>query len=157
MGITYKVVSKGNQFQEVMKNITVVHGENVEVGHFAESGTHYSGYSYPQLMEIHHFGSLGHVSRPVLNVLFHKYFNMDSPKVRAAINDWGNEPPTPSSLNRMLNMLGEVLMEAEKDIFGNPAEIGPVTSNPTPLVLTHDLVDNTSYRTSIDKVIKGGA
>lgn len=156
MSITYKVVSKGNQFEEVMRKIAAVDGENVEVGHFAESGNHYSGFTYPQLMEIHHFGLLGHVSRPVLDVLFHKYFNMNNPKVVAAIRDWGNEPPTPASLSKMLNMLGEVLVEAEKGIFGDPVALGPVTTNPTPLDLKGKLKEHTSYRTSIDKTIKGG-
>jgi len=147
-----------NLLQKNLRALRKLQGSEVEFGHFSEQGTHYSGYSYPQLMAFHHNGSdpsgVVHVlPRPLILILKRSNPNLLSDsEVRRAFKDWSMRLPSQKSNRILLDSIGRRMSKKERDIFGD-VRLG-VTSNPTPLVLTGDLRDATSYKDSMNSTVR---
>lgn len=135
--------------------------EHVDIGHFEESGQHYSGFTFPELMKLHHKGYEGVPARPVLEYLFHNHLNiLDHPDVLRAMKRYTDSKMTEKDLTTMLKAVGRAMAMEEVDIFGSNALVRNsrstirIKGEDAPLVHTQDLVNETSYKDSITKVRK---
>lgn len=162
MKITLQTDKKKSKTEQKLENLLKLHDEYVEVGHFKDSGMHYSGMTYPELMILHHYGvpEKNIPPRPVLDILranFHK--PLSHPEVKKAFEKLSSTMCTKNDLITFLESVGEAIRDEEVDIFGSSR----LTSNSravaaskpdgnTPLVDTQDLVKETSYKDSITKV-----
>lgn len=165
MSLKVKVKKRGNQLQSLVKKLHQIDGETVKVGHFKSQGTHPSGFTYAELMAIHHNG--GNPSgkaplppRPVLDLLFFKNAKLTDPKIKMAIKSWGNRPLSTSSNDKLLEDIGRILRDKEKAIFGSsslaPNAVPPKDRN-SPLVDTGDLKSKTAYMVSTNKIVQEGS
>ena len=157
-----KVQKNRNRLQELVKGLQKLDKDFVEVGHFKEQGTHYSGFSYPKLMEIHHnggntAGSSPLPPRPVLDILFFRNRNLTDMMFKRAFKAWGGRTLGTRSNGILLEDLGKVLQDKERKIFGSsdlaPNAVPPKNRN-EPLVATGDLRSKVAYRTSTSRKIK---
>jgi hypothetical protein len=144
--------------EEKLENLLKANNEHVSIGHFSESGTHYSGFTYPELMMLHHNGTNHIPPRPVLEFLFHNQPKiLANPAVNKAVKRYMDSKMTQKDLTAMLKVVGLIIGEEEVDIFGSRM----LTSNSritqerkgenAPLVDTQDLVNETSYKDSVTK------
>lgn len=156
------MVKKGSGFEKLVKQFHRIDGESVEVGHFKSQNKHPSGFSYPELMAIHHNG--GNPSgnaplppRPVLDLLFFKNQNLSDPAFKAAFRAWGKRTLSDRSNDILLEDIGKILQKKEKAIFGSaalaPNAVPPKDRN-DPLVNTGKLRDKVAYKTSTSKQVK---
>lgn len=158
------VSSSKKGLTELKKTLKSLDGQSVKVGHFAESGEHYSGLSYPDLMAVHHFGRVV-TPRKIVSL-----FNIRMKKIltnnnfTVAMKAWAKSNLTKEDSNKLLEAFGSELVNQEKALFGKPDMFMPPTnskkavgvSGPTaPLVDRGDLRAATSYATSLSKTIKG--
>lgn len=157
-----KLKKVGNSFEKLLAPILSLENEKVEVGHFQEQGEHYSGYTYPELMKIHHYGMdpTGGVEippRPVLDYLFFNNMDLQDPKIKRVMRAWGRREPSEQSNAQLLEDLGKILAKKEKEIFGKTPPLIPNApgKNPSnPLILTGDLSERTAHRNTKSKTIK---
>lgn len=161
--ITVKPLPKSKTEQK-LENLLRANKEFVSVGHFSESGTHYSGFTFPELMQLHHNGTTNtdgteHIPpRPVLEYLFHNQPKiLNNPKVRRAVKRYMDSKLTEKDLVAMLKAVGFELANEEVDIFGSNQlrKNHPFTisrkGEDAPLVDTQDLVSEVSYKDSVTK------
>lgn len=164
MSLSPRVVKVGNKFQKLVQQLHKINNESVEVGHFKSQGKHSSGFTYAELMSIHHNG--GNPSgraplppRPVLDLLFFRNQNLTDPAFKTAFKAWGSRTLGERSNAILLEDIGLVLREKEKAVFGStalaPNAVPPKRRN-TPLVDTGDLKSKVAYKTSIGKQVKEG-
>ena len=146
--------------EKKLKRLLKADNEHVSVGHFEESGMHYSGFTFPELMKLHHRGVDGHFpARPVLEHLFNANRKiLSQPDVARAMKIYADSRMTEKDLVRMLRAVGKALAEEEVDIFGSnkliknsPGTIR-IKGEDAPLVATEELVSETSYKDSVTKV-----
>ncbi len=145
--------------EKKLENLLRANDEKVSVGHFAESGTHYSGFTFPELMMLHHNGTNHIPARPVLEILFNNQPRiLNNPAVRKAVKQYTDSKMTKKDLTTMLQTIGQVIGEEEVDIFGSrllaPNAKSTAAAKPdgnVPLVDTQDLVNETSYKDSVTK------
>lgn len=158
------VQKRGNRLQELIKQFHVINGEAVEVGHFKKQGRHPSGFTYAELMAIHHNGSnpSGTTSvppRPVLDLLFFRNQKLTDPIFKQAFKEWKNRALSMRSNDKLLEELGRILRDKEKEIFGSsalaPNAVPPKDRN-EPLVASGELRSKVAYRASTNKQIKEG-
>ncbi len=136
--------------------------EHVAVGHFEESGVHYSGFTYPELMKLHHNGNDHFPPRPVLEILFQNHLQILShPDVARAMKVYADSKMLEKDLTKMLRAVGKALAIEETEIFGTSQLTVNKKSTEqqkggrnTPLIDTGELVDEVSYKDSITKVRK---
>ena len=133
--------------------------EHVEIGHFEESGMHYSGFTFPELMKLHHKGYEGVAARPVLEHLFQNHLKiLNHPDVMRAMKRYADSRMTEKDLIRMLQAVGRAMAEEEVDIFGssmlssNRQSTINIKGEDAPLVHTQELVQEVSYKDSVTKV-----
>lgn len=164
MPLNARVKKTGNQFQKLVQQIKKIDKESVQVGHFREQGLHPSGFTYAQLMAIHHNG--GNPSgntplppRPVLDILFFKNQQLTDPKFKNAFKAWKKRSSNDSSDEMLLEDIGRILREKEKAIFGSselaPNAVPPKSTN-NPLIDTGALKSKVAYKTSTGKQVKEG-
>jgi hypothetical protein len=154
----------GNKFQKLVQQIQKLDKESVEIGHFKESGVHSSGFTYAELMAIHHnggnpTGSVPLPPRPVLTILHARNLKLTDPAFKHAFNSWVQRKPSDTSDNLLLEEIGRILRDKEKKIFGSsdltPNAVPPKTSN-RPLIETGELRSKVAYKTSKNKQVKEG-
>lgn len=133
--------------------------EHVEIGHFEESGMHYSGFTFPELMKLHHKGYEGVAARPVLEHLFQNHLKiLNHPDVMRAMKRYADSRMTEKDLIRMLQAVGRALADEEVDIFGsnslarNSTSTINIKGEDAPLVHTQELVQEVSYKDSVTKI-----
>ena len=133
--------------------------EHVEIGHFEESGMHYSGFTFPELMKLHHKGYEGVAARPVLEHLFQNHLKiLNHPDVMRALKRYADSRMTEKDLTRMLQAVGRAMADEEVDIFGssmlasNRQSTINIKGEDAPLVHTQELVQEVSYKESVTKV-----
>lgn len=152
--------SKETKTEKRLKNLMKANRKYVEVGHFAESGEHSSGFSFSDLMKLHHNGTDTIPSRPVLEYLRINFLKVtEHPEVRRLMKQYSKSDMGRDELIRMLQGVGRVLAEEETEIFGNspPLDINSKVTQERkggvnlPLIETGELVQETSYRDSITK------
>lgn len=136
--------------------------EHVEIGHFEESGMHYSGFTFPELMKLHHKGYDGVAARPVLEHLFQNHLKiLNHPDVMRAMKRYADSRMTEKDLTRMLQAVGRAMADEEVDIFGssmlasNRQSTINIKGEDAPLVHTQELVQEVSYKDSVTKVRRG--
>ncbi len=162
--IKTRVRRRGKEANRIATQLNSLNNASVSVGHYQEQGKHHSGFSYPELMAIHHNG--GNPSgnaplppRPVLDILKFRNQKLSDPLFKKAVKAWGMRTPSPSSNAILLDEIGKILRAKEKAIFGSsalaPNAVPPKSSN-TPLVDTGQLRSKVAYRTSISKQVKEG-
>jgi hypothetical protein len=163
MGLKVKLVKKGSQFKKLIQQIHRLNNESVEIGHFKSQGEHESGFTYPELMALHHRGNpeTPLPPRPVLAILFFRFRKLKTkaPAIDRAFKAWGKRKSGDSSDKILLNDIGEFFREEEKKIFGSstlaPNAVPPKAFN-NPLIDTGDLKSKVAYKTSKDKQVKEG-
>lgn len=154
--ITVKRV--GKKLPNILKSLRGLNNAKVEVGHFAVQGFHHSGFTYPELMAIHHRGSNPDgsspvVPRPLLDILWAKYRHLNDRGLKAAFTRFNKRPPSGASNKKLLDDIGKRIAKLEKGMFGDPSSL-PVTNNPSPLVQIGDLKNAVSYRDSKNKALR---
>ena len=158
------VQKRGNRLQELTKQFHKIDGESVEVGHFEKQGKHPSGFTYAELMAIHHNGSNPSGTapvppRPVLDLLFFRNQNLSDPAFKQAFKEWRGRTLSARSNDILLEDIGRILRDKEKEIFGSsalaPNAVPPKDRN-EPLVATGDLKSKVAYKISTNKQIKEG-
>lgn len=161
MNLTTKLKKKGNQLEKLLKQVRNLNKESVQVGHFRESGKHPSGFTYPELMAIHHAGNpeTNLPARPVLDILFFRNRRLTANAIDMAFKAWGKRKLNASSNKKLLSDLGMYIRDEEKKIFGSsvlaPNAVPPKSFN-SPLVDTGELKSKVAYKTSLDKKVKEG-
>lgn len=101
----------------------------VEVGHFEENGRHYSGYTYPELMQLHHYGTgNGPGDIPARPVLTYVGIEVDKnvKKVFKDLKTIFSKPYSQKQVRDFLQVSGEKIKEIEQDIIGSTP---PLVSN----------------------------
>jgi hypothetical protein len=161
--IKLKVKKKGNQLEKLVKNFHDLNGENVQVGHFASQGKHYSGYTYPELMALHHnprTNGFDFPPRPVLDILFAKNLNLNSQGIKRILSQYRKMELNQNANKFLLDAIGKYLRNQEKRIFGS-SDLAPNAESTaerkgknSPLIDTGDLRRKVAYRTSKNKEIK---
>jgi hypothetical protein len=162
MGLNVKVKKVGNHLQKLAQQFHKIDGESVEVGHFKSQGKHSSGYTYAELMLIHHNGGNPTGTnylppRPVLDLLFFNNQNLGDPKFKSVFTAWSRRTLSKGSNAILLQDIGAVLRDKEKAIFGSAAlapNAVPPKSRNSPLVATGDLRSKVAYKTSIGNKVK---
>jgi len=163
MSLSVKVLQQGNKFNQLVKRIRNLANESVEVGHFAQQGTHHSGMSYPELMRLHHTGGSSSgvpiPPRPVQTILKFRNTKLAKPGINKAFRDYAKRKSNRASTGKLLSDIGVFLRDEEKKIFGSP-DLAPNAVPPkdrnNPLIVTGDLKNKVAYRTSMNKSIKEG-
>lgn len=163
MTIKFKVKKTGNYFDKLVKGIKDLNGESVQIGHFGPEKHSDTDLTYAELMAIHHNPTANGLSwppRPVLDILFAKNLNLDSPAIKKIIKKYNKMDPSDATNRMLLDELGEYFREEEKKIFGSselapnaPATIAQKGSN-NPLIETGELREKTAYKTSKDNQVK---
>ena len=161
--ITAKFSRKSKDIEEALKKLIKSSGAGVDVGHFKESGMHYSGMTFPELMQLHHTGSFENniPARPVLSILFENEYKLaEKPPIKKLIMEYMESDLSDASLEKMLSGIGKYLSAKEKRIFGSSllAENAKSTQEMkggrnSPLIDTGSLVDEVAYRTSVTNKI----
>lgn len=131
----------------------------VQVGHFKDQGEHYSGMSYPELMEFHHRGTgVGPGEVPARPVLTFVGESVDNTTFRP-MQDVFRSRYTLKAILEALTDIGENIKDIEQDIIGSSPPLkanaprtliiryqeGRGTEN-SPLEDTGDLKDNVEVR-----------
>ena len=125
MGITAKIVKKGNSLDTIITNIRKLDGEKVEIGYFEEQGLHSSGLSYSTLMAIHEFGTDEIPKRPVFQITaFGKPPQKDA-RVKSAIRNWSKGLLNKDNSKQLLDTIGKTYQEALVGLFGSTSELTP--------------------------------
>lgn len=146
--------------QKLLKNLSELSKQNLQVGHFEESGVHYSKFTYPQLLKIWAFGgpSGKTVKNPLAQFAFLQIMNgkfLRNPRVKKVYKKWIKTLVTESNTNSFLSELGEVLRDEYSEIFGQAGAFMPIVGdNLTPLLETGDLKSKTAYKVSTNNAIK---
>jgi hypothetical protein len=159
MALKVSLKKQGNQLEKLSQQLLSLNNAFVEVGHFSSQGKHASGFTYPELMAIHHAGNpeTDLPARPVLDILFFRRRKLTAPVLRRAFKLWKGRKPGNGSDGMLLDDIGKFFREEEQKIFGSPSlvpnAVPPKESN-NPLVDTGDLKSKVAYRTSKNKQVK---
>jgi hypothetical protein len=145
-------------FAGLEERLRALRNQYVLAGYFKEQGNHSpstdgSEIPYTTLMAIHEFGVSSHgdwPARPVMGITFNlvkmDFGNKLAPKVREYLSG-------AISKGQLLKEFGlEVSWKADR-VFGNPSFL-TVTANPTPMVLTEELANAFSWKTSVDNYLQ---
>lgn len=164
MALKVKVKKVGNKFDTLVKGIKDLNNENVQVGHFGNEKHPNSDLTYAELMAVHNnpvAHGLDWPPRPVLDILVANNRNLNDPKIKAALRKYSRLEPNPANNEMLLEELGKILAQKEKDIFGSselapnaPSTIAQKGRN-EPLVDSSALKNKVSYKTSKSKTVKG--
>ncbi len=141
-----KVSKSSNRVDAMFASMMKAHGKELSVGHFSDQGTHYSGYSYPDLLAFWDRGISGDgkINGPK-RVLLATAITLNNLRI-APITRLKERWFATQDSSKFLNDLGKLIQEIEVSIFG---EVGPLMSpdrNNTPLYETGDLASKTTYR-----------
>ena len=124
-----RIIKKGKDTEKLLRSFANLASKSLRVGHFEADGKHYSGMSYPDLMELHHTGTgtgSGEIPpRPILDLLSYRIFNTRGIRdlvVKREINKLLKNPEKIS----LLNVVGEQIVKIEKSLFGSG---GPLLAN----------------------------
>jgi hypothetical protein len=96
--------------QKLLKNLSELSKQNLQVGHFEESGVHYSKFTYPQLLKIWAFGgpSGKTIKNPLAQFAFLQIMNgkfLRNPRVKKVYKKWIKTLVTESNTNLEMNTL----------------------------------------------------
>lgn len=148
---------KGN-LSKLLKSLSELNKETFEVGHFQEQGMHYSGKTFPELMEFHASGGDEVTTVPVRDPRAVFQFRFAGSKRRPVKETFGNNWLTGSSQQikqDMLELLAKLMKSDYKSIFGDESLMRPTkpkaNGSTAPLVDSGELKDNVAYKLSTDK------
>lgn len=153
-----KVVQTGNTIDKLLKSMQTEF--EVEVGHFQDQPTHYSGYTNPELMAFHNKDSADdfdndHVpSRPILDITKFRV-DEDIKRVLSGVEKLYTKP-TRGNVKSYMQSVGKKIQLIEQDVFAKP----PLTKNSeytvalkdgrdTPMVDSGDLMGAIEVRVKV--------
>lgn len=159
--MSIKIKSNTRKLDQLTKELKKIHNKNVSFGYYQEQGTHYSGYSYPDLMSYLEYGDHAHdvPPRPVFSATSGKMRATSGREVRRYIENFVGGKMTASFT---LDMVGAEYAKWTQDMFGVPSQVN-VSNSPrtvslkggdTPLVDTGDLKQHLATKNSIDNQVK---
>lgn len=147
-----RIQKRGNQSTKLLKHLGKK--QKVSVGHFEDGSRHHSGYTFPELMQLHHVGTgegKGEIpARPVLSILAYRV-DQNPRKVFTGIKAIFKSNQYTQSVEVYLKKVGARLKTMERSIFGDSSVLTPNK----PLTLSHKqgrntpLVDTKSLRDNI--------
>jgi len=157
--MTLKVTVTGDPLGNAMKAFKNLDKESVEVGHFASQGKHYSGYTYPELLQFW-VSELAPVKQDVRAQFVFDHVRdgniLKIPEVKSALDKWAATPNRNQADNEtLLDKIGRALRlkyQVEFNVLQGPHMIG----TETPLYESGELAESTAYRTSISNKVKEG-
>lgn len=142
-------------FKNTLNNLTKLNDSEVEVGHFEDSGLHYSGMSYVELLEywargVEMRGTAGRVIQDVRKQFIFNFLMsgqaQNHPKIMSAVATWFNGADKRDLTDYLLHELGDALVDEYKATFN--VYQGPfMDGTTTPLYETGDLKNKTTYKT----------
>lgn len=127
------------------------------VGHFDDQGKHYSGMTYPELMQVHHFG----IDVPVRQVLTFVADHVGTYKKSyfSKVEGLFAKPYTKKAVKELLGDVGEAIKRTEQNIIGSTPPLVPLSKETlrirasqgrgtenTPLEDTGELKENVEVR-----------
>lgn len=161
MGITAKIVKKGNTTDKMRKNLIALNKENVKIGYFAEQGKHPSGMTFAELMALQEFGTEDIPKRPVFQITAFTKAPNKSRAVNGAVRNWTRDLAGPANTRTLLNQIGRYYQKELKGLFGDGSALTPnspltirIKGRDEPLVDSGELRDNLAYKNSIDEKIQ---
>ena len=147
------VKKSGKTTNEILKGLTDLEKNKLQVGHFSDQGYHPTAkddannrMTYVDLMRYHHNGNESVYPRPVIDILSTiRAPSLDSGRYKRYLQQWTKEIPTIQNNKALLEGFGKNLVEDEQNIFGDTSvlELG---SNPTPLIDTGELKKAVTYK-----------
>lgn len=141
-------------FADKIKALSKADGDVAEVGWFAEQGDHETAdMTYAELAKYHASGQDGVTPRPMLHIALEQ-FAMRQPRATGRVIGNYLENPSQANLDKIIETLGREYWEMVRSTLGDPVLLQPVTTNPTPLVLTGDLKKHTAYRTNKNRTLR---
>lgn len=143
------------KIKNLRKQILKVKDQEVYVGVYADQGIHLtSGLSYTNLMGIHEFGYPENniPPRPVIRITGNSG-KFEAEDLRVIKKSFEGFFSSKASGNVPLKQIGMYYQQKGKDIFGSSVLQETKAGNP-PLIMTGDLMDKFSYRTSITYTYK---
>lgn len=135
--------------RKLRKKLNTVKNNMIYVGYFNDQGIHEeSGIRYVDLMTIHEFGSIKNKipPRPVLNLTQEggEFSSRDKIVIKNAFRGvFVKDIP----ISQVFDRIGSYYREKAYSIFGSSALL-PTKRGNSPLIITSDLKENVSYRTS---------
>lgn len=153
-----QTLSAPGVFSDLEERLKGLRNQSVVAGYFKEQGYHTPGEDgekilYTTLMAIHEFGVSSHgnwPARPVMGITFNLVRLDFKNKLAPKVFDYLDGKITKGQL---LNEFGkEVSWKADR-VFGNPSYL-QVTFNPTPLVMTEELMNAFSWKTTVDNYLQ---
>ena len=147
-------VKRGKTYGKVVRNLRTLNGSKVDVGHFGDSGVHYSGLTYVELLRmwargIESKGVGGRIIQDVRKQFIFKFLMSGEakrhPQIMAAVARWFNGADQANLVDYLLNALGHALVDEYRDMFN--VKQGPfMDGTDTPLFETGDLQEATKYK-----------
>lgn len=157
-----RIVKKGKTNKKFIDAIKNLGKQSVQVGHFSEQPKHYSGMSYPELLEFWKIGvptESGVLRQDVRSQFVFDYFTNRAveKEVRyvSALGNWYSNATTKGATNTLLNSIGKLLQlryRSEFNVWQGPHMRG----TETPLFETGELAENTVFKTSLNSSLQGG-
>ena len=142
----------GSKSKSLLRNLKGLDREQVQVGHFAEQGTHSQtkGMPYSEMMSLFAVGKIadGKKRNPREVLRARASVLVKDPKVRVAIERFLAQGHETSSQAMLLKDLGTYLREEYRSLFGVVGAHMPADSTHTPLKETGELKSEVSYKDS---------
>lgn len=147
--------NKNKEWDKISKTLKDLDRKILSVGHYEEDGLHgLSDLTYPELLAIWSFGEVptheGTIKDPRLEFIITHIAEGKlavNGEVKRIIKQWAEALTNPTANIKLLDTLGESLVEQYKDIFGKVGTYMPaVGNNNTPMLFTGELQDATRYK-----------
>lgn len=151
-------MKKGKQTESLLQSLKNLKKQYISVGHFAEQGQHYSGMSYPDLMNLWARGGPDlknprvKAPRELLRTTIQAL--KDNPNLEIAFKEWIAQADKADTSEKLLDSFGKYLSDYYRDIFGKVGPFMAPDRNGTPLLETGDLKSKVGYKTSKNRSIR---
>lgn len=157
-----------NLLPKLRKQLEKLRNKKVEYGYFQSQGEHYSGLTYPELMNILEFGSISSDRIPPRMVFTYTYKANPVSKnkeVQSHLSEYIMSITTRAKdPNPMLRNIASDYIQKTLSLFGHPSQVNVSNKdstirqkqgNNTPLVWTGDLAEKMAYRLDGKVVVMG--
>lgn len=158
--ITAKIVKKKGNLEKILKNLNSLSKNNVQVGHFEDSGIHTgSDLTHTELLKLWSVGltNSGVIKNPLAAFAFTQLQNkkfLKNPKIQKVFKKFSKNLLQGSASETFLMEIGLVLREEYSELFGKAGLFMPIVGdNTTPLLDTGELKSKSAYKTSYNNKV----
>ena len=156
--IKAKIKRNGKDFNKIISSLKELSNNKISVGHFEESGRHTSGYLYPELMSLWHFGMFeGGIKRsPLMNFSMKVDSGIINKDLDLYIGQWLNNILSDQATTQLLESVGKVTRDNYKQVFGIVGMFMPPDHDGTPMYETGELKSTAAYKTTKTNTVTEG-